>query len=154
MKSTTIASAAHLRQRLAAWCKASPGNALHLTMTVGGVPLTVRGGAQFGVRTATCGALLARSPSAPMLAQAGRMALGNVALFEAGLALDDASNTLWLSRTLHDPSPQAVCTALSALRSQARGWQRALAAQTCRERGTPHNKSGLPSMPPSWSMRR
>jgi len=123
-------------------------------MSVGGVLLTVRGGAHLGVRTATCGALLAQAPDTLTLEQAGRLALGNVALYEGGLALDDASNSLWLSHTLRDPSPQAICSALSTLRAQTHGWRRTLAARARRAQSLPSRPAGTRSIPASWTTRR
>jgi len=154
MKSIPIADMAELRQRLNAWCKQRPGAPLQLSMTVGGMPLMVRGSAHLGVRTATCGALLAQAPDASALEQAGRLALGNVALYEGGLALDDASNSLWLSHTLHDPSPQAICSALSALRAQTHGWKRTLTARASREQSSPRRPTSARSIPISWTSRR
>jgi len=153
-KPITTTSAADLRQRLSAWCATHSSNPLHLEMSIGGIALTVRGSTHLGVRIATCGALLALAPNTQTLEQAGRLALGSAALYDAGLAFDEASNSLLLSQTLHDPSPQTIYTALCALRAQTRGWKRTLATQAHREQSTARTQSALPSMPPSWAMRR
>jgi hypothetical protein len=158
MKTVPITSAAELRRSLSAWCAARPGGNLHLSMTVGTVRLTVRGGSHLGVASATCAGLLAEAPSAQTLAQAGRLALGNATRYAAGLALDESGDRLWLSHTLHDPSTAQICNALSVLHAQVRSWQRTLAAQARREQSPARTRSAplpLPStVPASWSMRR
>jgi hypothetical protein len=158
MKTVVVAGAVELCRRLGAWCATRPGGSMHLSMRAGAVLMTVHGSSHLGVSTATCAALLAHAPSTQMLTQAGRLALGNAARYPAGLALDESTDRLWLSHTLHDPSAAQICTALGVLRAQVRGWQKALDAQTRHERNPAYSRAAAtltPStLPASWSMRR